>query len=220
MRKALLFWSSGKDSAYTLHLLRTEPDVEVVGLLTTVNRPRRRVAVHAVREKLLTAQAQACGLPLKRVPIPDPCPKEKYEAAIREALEEAKRRGITAVASGDLFLEDSRRYREEVVRRIGMEPVFPLWGRDTHALASEMVQTGLRARVTCVNTKALPRSFVGRVYDQRFLSDLPSGVDPCGENDEFHTFTYAGPVFREAIPVNVGKISERDGFVYADIIQE
>lgn len=218
MTKALVFWSSGKDSAYALHVLRTEGKVEVVGLLTTVNRPARQVAVHAVPESLLTAQAEACGLSVKRVPIPNPCPNEEYEAAIGAALEEAKRHGISTAVFGDLFLADIRAYRESLLAGSGIEPLFPLWGRDTSALAAEMVAAGLRARITCLDPKALPRSFAGSIYDARLLADLPAGVDPCGENGEFHTFAYAGPMFRRSIPVRTGDVTEREGFVYADMI--
>ncbi len=214
-RKVLVFWSSGKDSAYALHVLRSQGEVEVVGLLTTVNRPAKRVAVHAVPEALLTAQAQACGLPVKRVAIPDPCPNERYEAAVGAALAEARSAGIDAVAFGDLFLEDIRAYRQSLLAGTGIEPLFPLWGRDTHTLAAEMVAAGLRARVMCVDAKTLPASFAGRVFDATLLADLPPGVDPCGENGEFHTFVYAGPMFRRSIAVHMGEISERDGFVYA-----
>lgn len=217
MKKALVFWSSGKDSAYGLHVLRAQGEIDVVGLLTTVNRPARRIAVHAVRETLLTAQAQACGLPVKRVTLPDPCPNVQYEAAVGEALAEAQRRGIDAVAFGDLFLADIRAYRERLIAGIGMEALFPLWGRDTHALARDMVQAGLRAVIVSVDLKVLPAAFAGRTYDEQLLADLPPDVDPCAENGEFHTFAYAGPMFRHPIPVRVGKVSERAGFAYAEL---
>lgn len=217
MKRALLFWSSGKDSAYTLHVLRRQAEIEVAGLVTTVNRPARRVAVHAVRETLLSAQAQACGLPVKRLVIPDPCPNERYEEIIGDALLEARRRGIDAVAFGDLFLADIRAYREHLVAATGIEPLFPLWGRDTRALAQEMVSAGLRALISCVDLKALPASFAGRVYDERFLAELPTGVDPCAENGEFHTFAYEGPMFARPLAVRVGKVSQRAGFAYADL---
>ncbi len=217
MAKALVFWSSGKDSAYALHWLWRERAVDVAGLLTTVNRPAHRVAVHAVRESLLNAQAEACGLPMKRVVIPDPCPNADYEAIIGEALDEAKRAGITAVVFGDLFLEDIRAYRESLLADSGIQPLFPLWGRDTRELALEMVAQGLRARLTCVDPKALSPSFAGRVFDADLLADLPAEVDPCGENGEFHTFAYAGPMFRQSLHVRVDSVAERDGFVYADV---
>jgi uncharacterized protein (TIGR00290 family) len=218
MKKALLFWSSGKDSAYALHLLHQQSDVQVVGLLTTVHRPVRRIAVHAVREKLLTAQSRACGLAVKRVAIPDPSNNEQYESAIGAALAEGHARGINTVAFGDLFLADIRTYRERLLANSGIEPLFPLWGRDTRALAAEMLAAGMRARLSCVDLKALPARFAGRDYDSQLLTELPDGVDPCGENGEFHTFAYAGPMFRRPIALRVGKVTERDGFAYADLV--
>lgn len=218
--KAWLFWSSGKDSAYSLHVLRAQDEIEVMGLVTTVHRPAKRVAVHAVRESLVWAQAHACGLPLITVPIPEPCPNTEYETAIGITLEQAKAKGINAVVFGDLFLEDIRVYRESLLERSGLRPLFPLWGRDTGVLAAEMIAAGLRAHITCIDSKVLPYEFAGRTYDAGLLRDLPDGVDPCGENGEFHTFTYAGPMFRRSIPVSVGKIIERDGFVYADVIPD
>ncbi len=217
MKKALVFWSGGKDSAYALHVLRGQGEIDIVGLLTTVNRPARRIAVHAVRETLLTAQAQACGLPVKHVIIPDPCPNAQYEAAVGETLAEAKRRGIDAVAFGDLFLADIRAYRERLIADAGMEALFPLWGRNTRALAREMVEAGLRAIIVSVDLKVLPVAFAGRTYDEQLLADLPPGVDPCAENGEFHTFACAGPMFRHRIAVRLGKVSERGGFAYADL---
>lgn len=220
MKKALLFWSSGKDSAYVLHLLRQQRDVEVVGLLTTVNRPVKRIAVHAVREKLLTVQAQACGLAVKHVTIPDPSNNEQYESAIGAALAEGYARGINTVVFGDLFLDDIRIYRERLLAGSGIEPLFPLWGRNTRELAAEMLAAGVRARLTCVDLKALPGTFAGRDYDLQLLTELPDGVDPCGENGEFHTFAYAGPMFRRPIAVRTGKVTERDGFAYADLLAD
>ena len=178
--KALLSWSSGKDSAWSLHVVRSKQEVEVVGLLTTVNEVHERVAMHAVRVELLKAQSQATGLPLWRVPIPSPCSNAEYEAAMSLAMKEAKTEGITVVAFGDLFLEDIRRYREERFAGTGIEPIFPIWGLPTRELASEMVNAGLRARVTCVDPRQLSRSFAGREFNADFLADLPSTVDPCG----------------------------------------
>jgi uncharacterized protein (TIGR00290 family) len=215
--KTLLAWSSGKDSAYCLHVLRAQ-DVEVVGLLTTLNGTHDRVAMHAVRRALLEAQAAAAGLPVTIVPIPSPCPNEVYEAAMAEAMASARARGVEAVAFGDLFLEDIRRYREERLAGSGLVPVFPLWGRPTPALAREMIASGLRARLTCVDPRVLPASFAGRAFDETLLRDLPAGVDPCGENGEFHTFAWAGPMFRAPIPVEVGEVVTRDGFVFADLL--
>jgi uncharacterized protein (TIGR00290 family) len=216
--KLLLAWSSGKDSAWTLHVLRRQPDVEVAGLLTTVNEAHDRVAMHAVRRALLQAQAEAAGLPLLLVPIPHPCPNEAYEAAMARALDAARARGFGGVAFGDLFLEDVRRYREERMAGTGLSPFFPLWGRPTAALAEEMITGGLRARLTCVDPRVLPASFAGRAFDRDLLRDLPPGVDPCGENGEFHTFAWDGPMFRHPVPVAAGEVVEREGFVFADLL--
>jgi uncharacterized protein (TIGR00290 family) len=215
--KSLLAWSSGKDSAFSLHVLR-QGDVEVVGLLTTLNETHDRVAMHAVRRSLLLAQADAAGLPLTIVPIPSPCPNDVYEAAMARALAAARADGVEAVAFGDLFLEDIRRYREKRMAGTGLVPLFPLWGRETRALAEEMIASGLEACLTCVDPRVLPASFAGRRFDRDLLRDLPPGVDPCGENGEFHTFTFAGPMFRAPIPIRSGEVVTRDGFVFADLL--
>jgi uncharacterized protein (TIGR00290 family) len=196
------------------------PDVEVVGLLTTVNEAFDRVAMHAVRRELLLAQAAAADLPLTIVNIPWPCPNESYEAAMATAMATARSQGVEGVAFGDLFLEDIRRYREERLAPTGLAPLFPLWGRPTRALAEEMLAVGLRARLTCVDPRMLPASFVGRAFDRQLLADLPAGVDPCGENGEFHTFAWAGPMFRRPVPVRNGEVVMRDGFVFADLFEE
>src|SRR5580765_7286291 len=193
--KAILCWSSGKDSAWTLHVLRQRQEVEVVGLLTTINSVHARVSMHAVRMALLEAQAEAVGLPLWKVPIPSPCSNRDYEEAMSEAVRNALVAGITMMAFGDLFLEDVRRYREAHLAGTGMAPLFPIWGLPTDDLAREMVEVGLRARVTCVDPRQLPPSFAGRDFDAAFLSELPEHVDPCGERGEFHTFAYDGPMF-------------------------
>jgi uncharacterized protein (TIGR00290 family) len=216
--KTLLAWSSGKDSAYSLHVLRQSAGVEVVGLLTTVNERYDRVAMHAVRRELLEAQAEAAALPLLVVPIPDPCPNAAYEAAMETALAAARERGVAAVAFGDLFLQDVRRYREQRLAGSGLTPLFPLWGRPTRELAAEMLAAGLRARITCVDPRAFPASFAGRDFDVGLLAALPPGVDPCGENGEFHTFAWDGPMFRRAVPVRGGEVVTRDGFVFADLL--
>ncbi len=216
--KALLAWSSGKDSAWALHTLRIQGTVEVVGLLTTINREAGRVAMHAVREQLLEAQAAAVGLPLVKVLIPSPCPNEQYEQAMGVAIARARADGITQIAFGDLFLEDVRRYRENTLAGSGIQPIFPLWSLDTASLARTMVATGLRAHLTCVDPKQLPPSFVGRTFDAQFLDELPPGVDPCGERGEFHTFAYAGPMFPAPIPITPGPVVSRDGFVFADLL--
>ena len=216
--KALLCWSSGKDSAFCLHVLRQLGDVEVCGLLTTVNEAYDRVAMHAVRLELLEAQAEAAGLPLVTVRIPDRCVNEAYEAAMARAMADARAEGVTAVAFGDLFLADIRRYREERLAATGIRPLFPLWERPTRALAEEMLAAGLRARLTCVDPRALPDSFAGREFDRAFLDELPVGVDPCGENGEFHTFAWDGPMFAHPIRVRIGEVVRRDGFVFADLL--
>ncbi|HSN81734.1 MAG TPA: hypothetical protein VLS88_04090 [Polyangiales bacterium] len=218
MRKILLSWSSGKDSAWALRALQSDPSVEVAGLLTTVNRRSNRVAMHAVRETLLEMQARALRLPLTKVYIPDPCTNAEYERAMAGAMENAKSDGIEAIAFGDLFLEDVRRYREEKLAATGIEPIFPLWGADTRQLAREMVAEGLRAIVTCVDPKQLDRAFLGRVFDAAFLDALPEGVDPCGEKGEFHSFVYAGPMFAQALPVARGKTMERDHVAFIDVV--
>lgn len=214
--KTLLAWSSGKDSAWSLHVLRRQ-GVEVVGLLTTLNETHDRVAMHAVRRSLLLAQAEAAGLPVTIVPIPSPCPNEVYEAAMAEAMASARAAGVEAVAFGDLFLEDIRRYREERLAGTGLTALFPLWGRPTHTLAEEMIAGGLEARLTCVDPRVLPAAFAGRAFDRRLLAELPARVDPCGENGEFHSFAWAGPMFRAPIAVEAGDVVERDGFVFADL---
>jgi len=216
-RRTLLSWSSGKDSAWALHVLRSRGDVEVVGLVTTLNQAFGRVAMHAVREALLERQAAAAELPLWKVPLPWPCSNEQYEAAMGELVERARGEGVQAMAFGDLHLADVRAYRERQLAGTGLEPLFPIWGLPTDRLAREMVAAGLRAVVTCVDPRQLDPAFAGRVFDASFLDDLPAGVDPCGERGEFHTFCVAAPPFGEEIPVTPGPTVERDGFVYADL---
>lgn len=220
--KAWLAWSSGKDSAWALHNVRAGrvPDCafDVVALLTTVNRTYQRVAMHAVRESLLEMQAVAAGLPLVKVPIPSPCPNEIYEQAMSEAMARARAEGVRHVIFGDLFLQDIRTYRARQLAQCGMTPVFPLWGRDTRQLAEDMLAGGLSANLTCVDPRKLDRAFAGRRFDRDLLAGLPRAVDPCGENGEFHTFAFAGPMFRAEIPVTAGEIVERDGFVFADLL--
>jgi uncharacterized protein (TIGR00290 family) len=218
--RALLSWSSGKDAAWSLHVLRQQGEVEIVGLLTTINRTFERVAMHAVREELLEAQAAAAGLPLWKVDIPFPCPNEAYEAAMGAACAKAVAEGIEVMAFGDLFLEDVRDYRVQKLAGTGLRPVFPLWGRDTAALAREMIAGGLRATLTCVNPKTLDAVFAGRDFDTALLADLPPSVDPCGERGEFHSFAWGGPMFQHPIPVQRGEVVERDGFVFADLLPE
>jgi len=216
--RALLSWSSGKDSAWALHVLRARGDVEIVGLLTTVNAVHDRVAMHAVRRSLLVEQARACGLPLREVPIPSPCPNDEYERAMAVAMDAARAEGIAAVAFGDLFLEDIRQYRERQLASVEMKALFPLWELPTGALARDMIAAGLRARITCVDPKQLSRDFAGREFAEALLADLPATVDPCGERGEFHTFAYAGPMFVRPMAVETGEVVERDGFVFADML--
>jgi uncharacterized protein (TIGR00290 family) len=216
--KAILSWSSGKDSAWALRALREQGDVEVVGLLTTVNQAYERVAMHAVRTDLLEAQATAAGLPLHRVPIPSPCSNAEYEEAMSRAIDAALGAGVTRMAFGDLFLEDIKRYRIEKLSGTGISPLFPIWGIPTDVLARDMVAGGLRARLTCVDPKQLGSTFAGREFDAALLDELPANVDPCGERGEFHTFAYAGPMFDHPIPVRSGDVVEREGFVFADLL--
>jgi uncharacterized protein (TIGR00290 family) len=215
--KILVSWSSGKDSAWMLHALRTGRIGAPAGLLTTINEPADRVAMHGVRTEVLRAQAAAAGLPLIEVPLPSPCPNHVYEDRMAAAVAAAVRDGFTHVAFGDLFLEDVRRYREERLAGTGLAPVFPLWGRETAGLAREMIAAGLEARITCVDPRVLPASCAGRGYDSAFVESLPPGVDPCGERGEFHTCVIAGPMFSNQIAVEAGEVVERDGFVFADL---
>jgi uncharacterized protein (TIGR00290 family) len=216
VKKALAAWSTGKDSAWALHVARAQ-GVEIVGLLTTVNVAFDRVAMHAVRRELLVAQAASVGLPLTVVEIPFPCPNEVYERAMAGAMETARAQGIDHVVFGDLFLEDVRAYRVEKLAQVGMTPLFPLWGRDTRALAREIVDAGVEAWVTCVDPRQAPRALCGRRVDHAFLDELPASIDPCGERGETHTFVAAGPMLSRRIDVEVGEIVERDGFVFADL---
>ncbi len=216
MKRVLLSWSSGKDSAWTLHLLRRQPDIEVVGLLTTLNTEFQRVAMHGTRRSVLEAQAAAAGLPLWIVPLPWPCSNEIYEQRMSEACNRAIAERVDAVAFGDLFLADVRAYRETQLKPTGLEPIFPLWEIPTGQLAREMIAGGLRAKLACVDTKQLAGTFAGRDFDEGLLKDLPSGTDPCGERGEFHTCVYAGPMFTAPLNIEPGEIVNRDGFVFAD----
>lgn len=215
-RRTILSWSSGKDSAWSLHVLRSDPRYEVVALLTTITREFDRVAMHGVRRELLEAQAAAARLPLWKLEIPTPCSNERYDEVMRAAVQRAVTEDIECIAFGDLFLEDIRRYREERLAGSGLEPLFPLWQRPTGELAREMIDGGLRARISCIDPRALQRDFAGREFDLTLLRDLPAGVDPCGERGEFHTFAYAGPMFDSAIAIESGETVERDGFVFTD----
>ena len=213
--KALVAWSGGKDAAWALHLARQQ-DVEVAALLTTT--AAGRVAMHEVRGALVEAQAAAAGLPLWTVPLPWPCPNAEYESAMRAVLERARKEGIEAVVFGDLFLAEIRAYRESLLAGTGVRPVFPLWGKDTAALAAQMIAQGLRATVVCVDLRKLSARFAGRDLDAALLADLPEGCDPCGENGEFHTFAWGGPMFRAPVPIARGAVEERGGFAFADLL--
>lgn len=216
--KALIAWSSGKDSAFALHEVRRAGEFDVVGALTTVTGTFDRVSIHGLRRELLLAQLAAAGLPPVVVNIPYPCPNEAYESAMADAMAQAKTKGVTHVIFGDLFLQDVRAYRETRLAPTGITPVFPLWHRPTGALAREMIAAGMEARLVCVDLKKLPAPFAGRRFDDALISDLPAGVDPCGENGEFHSFVAAGPMFSRAIRVKSGETVERDGFAYADLL--
>lgn len=215
--KTLLSWSSGKDSAWALHLLRQDPDIEVVGLLTTVNAAFDRVAMHGVRRAILEAQAEAAGLPLHVVELPWPCSNETYEGLMGAFVRRAVEDGVRQIAFGDLFLEDIRRYREEKLSGSGLKPIFPVWGKDTGALARDMIGAGLRTHISVVDKSKLNATFAGRPFDEAFIADLPSGIDPCGENGEFHTCVSDGPMFSRPLDIVVGDTVDRDGFVFADL---
>lgn len=216
--RALIAWSSGKDSAWALHEIRRAGEVDVVGALTTVTSAFGRVSIHGLREELLRAQLEACGLPATVVRIPYPCPNETYEREMAAAMVEAKVAGITHVVFGDLFLEEVRAYREHRMAGTGITPLFPLWHQPTDALAREMIAAGVEARLVCVDLKKLPAAFAGRRFDDALLADLPARVDPCGENGEFHSFVAAGPMLSRPVPFAPGEIVERDGYAYADML--
>ncbi len=216
--KVLVSWSSGKDSAWTLHVLRQRGDVEVVGLLTTMNEHFHRVAMHSTRRDLLRAQAHATGLPLWEVPLPWPCKNEEYELAMSRACARAIEQGITGIAFGDLFLQDVRKYREDRLAGTGLSPIFPVWGLDTRELIDKMLDEGLRARIVCVDPNKIPASFAGQDLSRKLLAQFPPATDPCGENGEFHTFVHAGPMFTAPIPIESGEVVERDGFIFADVL--
>jgi uncharacterized protein (TIGR00290 family) len=219
MKRVLLSWSTGKDSAWMLHLLRQQPGVELIGLLTTFNELAERVAMHAVRRCLAERQAEILGLPLWPVPIPSPCTNQEYERRMASLCERAVASGVTHVAFGDLFLEDIRDYRIRQLQGTGLEPLFPIWcgEYETATLARKMIAAGTRAVVTCVDPRSLPPEIAGRDFDDLLLDQFPPAVDPCGERGEFHTFCYDGPMFPEPVPVQVGEIVVRDGFVFADV---
>jgi uncharacterized protein (TIGR00290 family) len=218
MKPTLLSWSSGKDSAWGLHVLRQQCEYEIVGLLTTFNREADRVAMHGVRRELVEAQAEATGIPLWDVDLPSPCSNADYESIMSETCRAAVRKGIQCVAFGDLFLRDVREYRERQLQGSGLTPVFPVWGMPTRELAHSMIASGVRAKLSCVDCNCLSPEFAGRDFDTQLLTDLPPQVDPCGENGEFHSFVYAGPMFRRDLAIEVGEIVTRDRFVFADLL--
>ena len=219
-RRVWLSWSSGKDSAWALHVLRQDPRLEVVGLLTTLNGENDRVAMHGVRGALLRAQARAAGLPLVEVELPVPCSNEQHAERMAAALARAEAESVTAVAFGDLFQEDIRAYREAQMEATGLAPLFPLWGRPTRELAEEMIEGGLEAVLTCVDPRQVSATLAGRAFDRALLAELPAEADPCGENGEFHSFVHAGPMFSAPIPVARGEVVERGGFLFADVLPQ
>ncbi len=216
--KAWIAWSSGKDSAWALHQVRVSGEYDVVGALTTITENFERVSMHGVRREVLDAQLKAAKLPLIPVTIPFPCPNEIYETRMSEAVKAAQAMGVTKIIFGDLFLEDIRAYREEKLRGTGIDGVFPLWKIPTGNLAREMIVGGIKARVVCLDPKKVPRELAGKLFDESLLAALPAGIDPCAENGEFHTCVIDGPMFGKNIDVKAGEVTERDGFVFADLM--
>ncbi len=217
-KKTLLSWSTGKDSAWALHLLQQDLGVELVGLFAVMNQKYNRVSMHATRLELLERQANAVGLPLQTVNLPDPCTKEQCEEIMRHFVLVSAAKGIECMAFGDLFLEDVRKYRENQLKGTGIEPVFPLWAIPTRELVEHMLSAGLVAYVSCVDLKKLPSCLAGRKWSRELIAELPQDCDPCGENGELHTVVVGGPMFQAPLPIRVGNIVQRNGFAYADII--
>jgi uncharacterized protein (TIGR00290 family) len=218
MKKTLLSWSSGKDSAWALHLLRHDPTVELIGLFTVMNREYNRVSMHGTRLEMLRRQAETVGLPLQTINLPDPCTNDQCDTIMREFVMKSAANGVQCMAFGDLFLEDVRKYREDQLRGTGIDPVFPLWGTPTGELAEQMLSAGLDAYVSCVDLKKLPARLAGKKWSKEVIAELPQDIDPCGENGEIHTIAVGGPMFRSPISVSIGEMVERNGFAYADII--
>ncbi|HEY2464151.1 MAG TPA: hypothetical protein VGI32_08830 [Steroidobacteraceae bacterium] len=218
--KAFVSWSSGKDSAFALFEARRLGLADIIGIVTTVNERFERVAMHGVRSELLDRQIAALQLPAIKVLIPSPCTNEIYEARMAEACATIKASGAHHIVFGDLFLQDIRAYRERTLAAIGMTPIFPLWGRDTRRLATEMIACGLAARIVCLDPKQTPPSFAGRRFDAALLEELPAHIDPCGENGEFHTVVTEGPMFSAPIGIAIGETVERDGFVFTDVLPD
>ena len=217
-KKVLLSWSGGKDSAWALHVLSQDSRYQIAALLTTINQHFGRVAIHGYRQELLDLQSAATGLPVWKIPLPYPCTNADYESRMAAVCKRAVAEGFDAIAFGDLFLEDIRAYRIAQLAGTGLEPIFPIWGIPTDQLARQMVDAGLRARITCINPQLLPATFCGRIFDAEFLADLPANVDPCGERGEFHSVAYAGPMFSHPILLEHTLTVEREGFVYAEIL--
>jgi len=220
LESILFSWSGGKDSAMALHVLLQQRDFQVAGLLTTVTEGFDRISMHGVRRELLHRQTESIGLPLQEVFIPPRCVNPIYETRMEEAMRAARERGIRRIAFGDIFLEDLKAYREKNLAKVGMEAIFPIWKRDTRELAANFVKLGFHARAACIDPRILDRSFAGRELDESFFRDLPPNADPCGENGEFHTFVYDGPIFRRSVPCRVGEVVERDSFVFCDLLAE
>lgn len=214
----MLSWSSGKDSAWALQVLREDPGIHVDGLYCTINENFDRVAMHAVRVELLQKQADSVGLPIQLIPIPHPCSNAEYARIMSKFVDREGARGVECFAFGDLFLEDIREYREKALSGTDVSPIFPIWGMDTRVLSATMVASGLRAQITCVDPSQLAAEFSGREFDAAFLADLPPGVDPCGENGEFHSFAFDGPMFSQEIGIRVGETTTRDSFVFTDLL--
>lgn len=217
-KKTLLSWSSGKDSAWTLWQLQQDPDIDLAGLFTVVNKSRQRVAMHAVRIELLKQQADMAGLPLTLIEIPEPCTDAEYQQIMGDFTIQLKTQDVTHCAFGDLYLEDIRAYRVKMLEGTGVEPLFPLWQTPTDELSKTMLDNGLKAIITSVDPKQIDASMIGRFYDAKFIADLPESADPCGENGEFHSFVFDGPMFKQAIDVTLGEVVERGGFYYADVL--
>lgn len=218
MKKTLLSWSSGKDSAWALHLLRQDPAIDILGLFTVMNEKFDRVSMHSTRRELLQRQAETIGLPLQAINLPDLCTNERCDAIMGQFVTDAITRGIGCMAFGDLFLEEVRQYRVNQLKGTGIEPMFPLWGIPTGLLAEQMLSAGVEAYVSSVDLKKLPARFAGRKWTRELIAQFPQGSDPCGENGEIHTVVVGGPMFRETVPIKIGEIVERNGFAYADII--
>ena len=218
LRKALMSWSTGKDSAWALHQLRQNPEIDLLGLFCTVSKEFNRVAMHGVRVELLQEQAESIGLPVEIIEVPYPCSNAEYDRIMGQFVERARNNNIEYFAFGDLFLEDVRNYREEKLKGSGIEPIFPVWGIPTDKLSREMISSGLRAVITCIDPEQTPKEFLGREFNESFLDSLPETIDPCGENGEFHSFVFAGPMFKERIEIVVGDTVHRDDFVFADVL--